>query len=57
MKDQQFLRKGKRMIDVGNAAPPLNKTFDSINQAKKESRKLQMQLDGALGLGSVGVVK
>ncbi len=27
----------------------------SINQAKKESHKLQMQLDGALGRGSLRV--
>jgi len=29
------------------------KPFKSVNAAKKESRKLQMELDEGLGLGSV----
>jgi len=31
--------------------------FKTVNDAKKESRKLQIALDGALGRGSVAIQK
>lgn len=36
--------------------PDGDKVFKSINEAKKESRKLQMAEDGCLGKGSLKVV-
>jgi len=33
-----------------------NSTYSSINKAKKESFKIQMRKDGALGRGSVGII-
>ena len=34
---------------------PVNTAYKSINKAKKESFKIQMRQDGALGRGSVGI--
>lgn len=50
MKEAQFIRKGKTITNVGDGT---KKTFEFVNEAKRESRKLQMSADGALGRGSV----
>jgi len=52
----KFHRYGKNLTDV-RTDPPTNSQGRSINQAKRESRKLQMSFDGALGRGSVQVDK
>ena len=48
MKEQIYTRKGRTIT-----GKDLSKTFKSINEAKRESRKLQ----AAHGLGSVRVAK
>ena len=45
-----YFRKNKIMIDTDSKKAS---DFESINKAKRESRKIQMQNDGALGRGSV----
>jgi len=54
MKDTKFIRKGKVITTIGNA-DTCHKVmrYLSINIAKKESRRLQMKHDGALGRGSL----
>jgi hypothetical protein len=53
MKTAKFARNGKtiRNIETGEVT-----MFASITKAKAESRRLQMQEDGALGRGSLIVV-
>lgn len=52
MKSAKFQRIGKTIIDLVNGG---SQTFGSITKAKAESRRLQMQEDGALGRGSLVV--
>ncbi len=53
MKDCTHIRKGR---EIRSAKPGDAKMHSSINQAKKASRKIQMEQDEGLGLGSVKVV-
>ncbi len=53
MKDTTHVRKGK---EIRAAAPDGAVMYKSMNQAKKASRKLQMEQDGALGRGTVRVL-
>lgn len=54
MKEQQYTRKGSVIRDMDN-----NVVFESpkgfVNEAKRESRRLQLESDGALGLGTLRV--
>lgn len=52
LKEPQYYRKG-RII----RGPCGDTDFDSINEAKRESRRLQMAVDGALGRGTLRVVR
>ena len=49
-----FIRKGASIRQESNGNVD---DYRSINAAKRESRKIQMDLDGALGRGSVKVVE
>ena len=53
MKEAKFVRQGKTIISFENGGS--SQTFASITKAKAESRRLQMQEDGALGRGSLRV--
>ena len=46
----KFFRKGKTIGIVGTDE---RQTFKTVNLAKKESRKIQLREDGALGRGSL----
>lgn len=50
MSECKFTRKGKTIINLKTGEV---KAFDSINQAKRESRKTQMEADGAIGRGTL----
>jgi len=50
LKEPKYGRKDRMIEDVETGQI---KQFDSINKAKKESVKLQLSNDGALGRGSV----
>ena len=50
MKKQMFERKGRKVLDLTDHVTVDHKT---VNAAKKWSRKKQIELDGALGRGSV----
>ena len=52
MKQAKWQRIGATIIDLVNGG---HTSFDSITKAKAESRRLQMQEDGALGRGSLRV--
>lgn len=56
MKEQQYTRKGHSIRDMNN-----NIVFESpdgsINRAKRESRRLQLEADGKLGLGTLRVAR
>ena len=54
MKEAKYVRCGRV---IRNMAEGKDTAFDSITLAKRESRRLQMQEDGALGRGSVRVVE
>jgi hypothetical protein len=47
-----FTRKGRTLRDLESGT---ENTFDSINQAKRESRRLQRR-NGGLGRGSLRVI-
>lgn len=53
MREARYARKGHEIItlETGNA-----QGYPSINEAKRESRRLQMELDHKLGLGSVRTI-
>ncbi len=53
MKSATHVRKGR---EIRSAKPGEAKMYDSVNQAKKASRKIQMRQDEGLGLGSVKVM-
>ncbi len=52
MKKTIYVRKGKTITHVESKLP---ESFSSINAAKRASRELQLERDGALGRGSVAV--
>lgn len=54
MKKAKFERKDHTMRELPAGE---RKVFNSINAAKRESRKIQMNADGGLGRGTVRVVK
>lgn len=51
MKEAKFVRKGRVMIPLDGKEPPTTWTY--INLAKRASRRIQMEEDGALGRGTV----
>ena len=53
MKDTTHVRKGR---EIRSAKPGEAKMYNSVNQAKKASRAIQMKQDKGLGLGSVKVI-
>lgn len=53
MEQLKYERKNKTLFDLENRE---SRIFYSINQAKRESRKLQMA-NGGLGRGSLRVIK
>lgn len=55
MKSTTHIRKGRKITIIGDN--PQTTKFESINAAKRESRKIQMDADGALGRGTVSVMK
>lgn len=61
MSEKMYTRTGKTIESVerneANSAPAYKHTFKSLNAAKKKSRQLQMDADGALGFGSVRVAR
>lgn len=69
MKPTKYIRKGHCIVDCekvlnneqgvvfdGSSREMLKKGGEGINCAKRESRRLQMELDGGLGRGSVRAV-
>lgn len=54
MKTTTHYRCNRHIINVTQEMP-VNASYDSINQAKKVSFKLQMNADGALGRGTVAL--
>lgn len=52
MKETIYYRRGRTI-----STPNGDTTYKFINQAKRESRKLQLAKDGALGRGSLEVIK
>lgn len=54
MKTRTHYRFRAHIVDETQETP-VNTTYESINKAKKESFKLQMNADGALGRGTVGI--
>jgi len=54
-KKARFVRSGRNITDITKETP-VNIQHKSRNKAKKESWKIQMKLDGALGRGSVQTV-
>ena len=52
----RYIRKKKTITDL-TETPNKVTVFESINKAKRESRRLQMLDDGALGLGCLKVEK
>lgn len=55
MPKQKYIRKGSRIISFANGGSCQD--FPSISLAKKESRRIQMEEDGALGRGVLVVEK
>ena len=55
-KEQQFVRKGHVIRDMDKNIVFESKT-GSVNEAKRESRRLQIEHDSALGLGTLRVAK
>lgn len=55
MKPTTHHRYKNHVVDVTQELAD-NTTYSSINKAKKESFKIQMKTDGALGRGSVALV-
>ena len=53
MKTAKFERHHHTIKDLVSGK---RKVFESVNQAKRESRKIQLAEDGALGLGSVRAI-
>lgn len=53
MKQAKYVRKGAKIFSVEKGGKDM--TFASITKAKAESRRLQMEEDGALGRGSLRV--
>lgn len=51
MKPAQYERNGHTIKDLSPGGK--RKSFKAINEAKRESRELQMDIDGALGRGTV----
>ena len=57
MKTTKFIRSRVCFFEkTEDGSSKLVNQFESINQAKKESHKIQMCEDGALGRGSVQIV-
>ena len=54
MKPTEYTRKGQTITQLDGDT---KKRYYSLTQAKKESWRIQMRLDGALGRGSLKVVK
>jgi len=54
MKELMYTRKDRTITYINEAK---KKVFISINKAKFESRRLQLAADGALGLGSLKVIR
>ena len=54
MKQRTHTRFNNNIVDETKETPT-NMHFRSINKAKKESFKIQMSQDGALGRGSVSI--
>lgn len=46
-----YCRKGRSITDFSDPDKPLVTTYKFINEAKRESRKLQLAKDGGLGRG------
>lgn len=58
MTQHKYTRRGQHIESVerktdGSPGPRWQHKYDSINKAKRKSRELQMDEDGALGLGCV----
>ena len=57
MADLKFVRKGKTIETLAEAGRENSRhTFKSINEAKRESRRLQ-QANGGMGMGSLQVMR
>lgn len=58
MKPVKFIRKGKTITTLADEENDIKRSAHeckSVNEARKFSRNLQMEHDGALGRGSVKV--
>jgi len=61
MKTTKYVRRGKTITtlehlnELDYLVPASSRSLPTINQAKRESRRLQMAADGALGRGSLMV--
>jgi len=56
MKPKTHYRHRSHIVDVSeDKENPSHRQFLSVNKAKKESLKIQMKTDGALGRGSVAL--
>lgn len=56
MSEVKFERRGEKGTIIKNLETGESTKYDSANKAKRESRRLQMEADKALGRGSVRVV-
>lgn len=59
MKEAQYIRKDHVIRNIGGDTVFEGKTSGarSINAAKRESRRLQLEADGKLGLGTLRVAR
>lgn len=56
MREHRYTRRGAHIESVernGDGTPAWQRACDSVNEAKRKSRELQLDADGALGRGSV----
>lgn len=56
MTQHKYIRRGQHIESVernDDGKPRWQQKYNSINKAKRKSRELQMDEDGALGLGCV----
>lgn len=54
MKTTKYIRAGKTIKNIEKGK---TKVFESVNKAKRESRKIQSLGDGALGWGTLQVAE
>lgn len=56
MRQTNYVRKGKNITTYDDNGKGTTKKYDYINEAKRESRRLQISEDGGLGRGCLMVI-